>query len=409
MEENHLQELCQNCESCVTKPCQIGCPLMNDITTSIQYMKQKDYENAYLTLNQTSILMSICGRICPRKEQCEGRCVKGVSFEPVQIGVLESTIGDMGLNYSWNQPRTEETKYHVALIGGGPASLTCAYFLRLHGISVTIYEKHAYLGGLLSHGIPEFRLPQEVVQKTIDKILQTKMEVKYHMELGKNLTIEELENQYDAIFIGIGANTPNELAIPGIKKQGVFYANEFLEQKKSLSFQDKTVAVYGGGNTAMDMARIAARKGAKKVFVLYRRNQEKMSADEIEREEAKQDGVEFLLETSLVEILGEDKVEKISIMKTKDMGEKLENVQDSNIELLCDYVFIAIGSHLEGTFPLELTDNHKIKIDANGHTSHPKIYAGGDATGTKSIVAYASRSGRNAAYEIIKNLTKESS
>ena len=405
MEEKNIEELSSHCETCVTKPCQIGCPLNNDITQAISYAKEKEFEQAYLTLSKTSVLMSVCSRICPKEEQCENSCVKKVSFTPVQIGAIEQIIGDMGINYSWNIKPLPKTKYKVAVIGSGPASLTCAAFLRRYGVQVKIFEKHNHLGGLLIHGIPDFRLPREITEKTIESILNEEIEVRYGRELGKNLQLSDLEKDFHAIFIGIGANQPKRINLKGSTKTGVYYANEFLENKQDINFQEKTIAVYGGGNTAMDIARIAKREGASKVYLIYRKDESFLSAFKNEIESAKEEGIEFLLQTCIQEIKGENHVESIIIQRTIFEENELILVENSEMELQCDYVFLALGSQSSKeveSLGLELTEDKKIKTNLFGQTSNPKVYAGGDITKTKSTVAFAARSGRNAAYEILK-------
>lgn len=407
MEEKNIEELSSHCETCVTKPCQIGCPLNNDITQAISYAKEKEFEQAYLTLAKTSVLMSVCSRICPREEQCENSCVKKVSFTPVQIGAIEQIIGDMGINYSWNIKPLPKTKYKVAVIGSGPASLTCAAFLRRYGVQVKIFEKHNHLGGLLVHGIPDFRLPREITEKTIESILNEEIEVRYGRELGKNLQLSDLEKDFHAIFIGIGANQPKRINLKGSTKTGVYYANEFLENKQEINFQEKTIAVYGGGNTAMDIARIAKREGASKVYLIYRKDESFLSAFKNEIESAKEEGIEFLLQTCIQEIKGENHVESILVQRTILEENELIFVENSEMELQCDYVFLALGSQASKeveSLGLELTEDKKIKTNLFGQTSNPKVYAGGDITKTKSTVAFAARSGRNAAYEILKQL-----
>ena len=407
MEEQIIEELCSNCEHCVTKPCQMGCPLNNDITDFIEYAKEKEYEQAYLALSKTTVLPSICSRVCNREEQCEKSCVKRISFSPVQIGSLEQIIGDMGLNYSWNIKSHPKTKYKVAVIGSGPASLTCASFLRRYGVQVKIFEKKSTLGGLLTHGIPEFRLPYEITKKTIESILNQGIEVRYNKELGRNLQISDLLEHYQYIFIGIGANIPKKIELKGIQKTGVYYANEFLENKPQFKFKEKTIAIYGGGNTAIDVARMAKKEGANKVYLIYRKEESFLSAFQSEILCAKEEKIEFLLQTCIEEIKGEKKVESIIVNRTILQENELILIENSEMELQCDAVFLALGSQAGEEVKklgLEQTEDGKIKINSFGETSNPRVYAGGDITKTKNSVAHASRSGRNAAYEILKKL-----
>lgn len=408
-------KLSSNCESCITKPCQIGCPLNNDITSFIKEIKKGNCKEAFDILSDTTVLMPICGRICPHLQQCEGSCVKGITYDRVQIGALEATIGDIALEENWKITSPSETKYNVAIVGSGPSGLTCAAFLRKNGIGVTIYEKHDYLGGLLVHGIPEFRLPKNLVKQVTDNIVNLGIDVKYNMELGKNLSLEDLKSKHDAVFIGIGANLANKMNIPGENLTNVYGGNELLENKVKLDYTDKTVIVSGGGNVAMDVSRTAKRQGAKRVIVVYRRSEKEMPADVKEIEEAKEDGVEFLFLTNILKVLGEDNVKGIEVIKTELVKKEGEsrlspvNVEGSNYIIDCDYVMMAIGSHPANFVEsLNLDKNRgRILIDKDGKTSDEMVFSGGDVAGTKGTVAWASRAGRNAAYAIMDYLKEE--
>ena len=366
-----LKNLLSNCASCITKPCQIGCPLNNDTTGFIKEMKNKNYKGAFDILSNTTVLMSLCGRICPHFQQCQGRCVKGVSFKAVEIGKLESIIGDMALENNWTISASKETKHNVAVIGGGPAGLTCAAFLRRNGIKVTIYEKHNYLGGIMVHGIPEFRLPKDLVKKVTDSIISLGIEVKYNQELGKDYTLEEIKEKYDAVFIGVGANLSNKMNIEGEELLGVYGANEILENNTHPDYKDKVVIVSGGGNVAMDISRTAKRMGAKRVIVVYRRSENELPADKKEIEEAKEDGVEFKFLTTITKVIGKDKVEKIEVLKNKLIQKENDTrpspvpIEGSNYEIEADYVMMAIGSHSDeyiSTLDLD-QEKGRIKID----------------------------------------------
>ena len=407
-----VKDLLSNCASCVIKPCQIGCPLNNDITGFIKEMKNENYKGAFDILSNTTVLMSLCGRICPHFQQCQGKCVKGISYNAVEIGKLESIIGDMALENNWTISAPKETKHNVAVIGGGPAGLTCAAFLRRNGIKVTIYEKHNYLGGIMVHGIPEFRLPKDLVKKVTDSIINLGIDVKYNQELGKDYTLEKIKEKYDAVFIGIGANLSNKMNIQGENTKGVYGANEILENNNHPEYKDKVVIVSGGGNVAMDISRTAKRMGAKKVVVIYRRSEAEMPADKKEIEEAKEEGVEFLFLTTITKIIGKDKVEKLELLKNELVKKENDSrpvpvpIEGSNYEIDADYVMMAIGSHpVEYISTLNLRqEKGRIKIDENGKTSDEKVFSGGDIAGTKGTVAWASRAGRNAAYAIIEYL-----
>ena len=394
MSDRRITLLTDNCVNCVTKPCQLGCPLDNDIPGFINEIKNKNYEEAFNALAKTTVFMPICGRICPHSKQCEGLCAKGVSYKNVSIGELEAYVGDIALKKKiWIDSPINTTK-KVAVIGAGPSGLTCAAFLRRNGIGVTIYEKHDYLGGLLVHGIPDFRLSRKIVREVTNNIINLGIDVKYNKCLGKNISIKELENNYDAIYLAIGANLSNDLNIPGEELLNVYGANELLEYKPKINYKKKKFIVIGGGNTAMDVARTIIRKGAN-VTIVYHRAKSLMPAEKKEISAAKKEGIEFMYKTDILRVLGSKRVKCIELKTNNKI-----------IKEPCDYVVKAIGSHPEKIIKrLPLEKNGKnIKIDSEGRTNNPKIFSGGDVAGTKSTVAWASRAGRNAAYAIINYL-----
>ena len=274
MEE--IKEKVNYCLNCKTKPCSLkGCPLENNIPDFIKAVKEENYKQAYEILSKTTVLPGICGKICPHMKQCQGSCVRGIKGEPVSIGDIENYIFEQAVKEGYTlketmqskkeEPLTNETQEtskdekskskKVAIIGGGPAGLTCAAFLAKDGIDVTIFEKYNYLGGLLVYGIPEFRLPKTRVQETVNRILDLGIKVEYNKELGKNLKLSELKQQYDAIFLSIGANKSAKMGVKGEKLEGVYGGNELLEYNKHPNYEGKTVAVIGGGNVAMDCSR----------------------------------------------------------------------------------------------------------------------------------------------------------
>lgn len=415
-----MKELANYCLNCINKPCSKGCPLNNDIPGFINLIKEDKLQEAYELLCETTILQSVCGRICPHTKQCEGKCIRGYKSAPVNIGKLESYIGDEAIKNNWDIPVTKEHHQEkIAIIGSGPAGLTCAAFLRKKGYQVTIYEKHNYLGGLLRHGIPEFRLPKKILDETINKILSLGIEVKLNKELGKDISLSELENEYDAIFIAIGANLSNNMNIPGEDLEGVFGGNELLELNNHPNYEGKEVIVSGGGNVAMDVARTVQKLGAKKVTIIYRRSKKEMPAEIKEIEEATQEGIEFLFQTNIISIKGTNKVEELECIKTELVtieGEKRPspvNIDGSNFNIKADYCIMAVGSHpdtnITNNLELKLDNKGKIIVNENNQTSNEKIFAGGDISGTESTVAFAARSGRNAAQSIINYLTNKSS
>lgn len=415
-----IQKYTEYCLNCPVKPCSNkGCPLNNNIPAFIKQVKEGNIKGAYKILLKTTALGAICGRICPHMKQCEGSCVRGIKGEPVNIGKIEEYIFDEALKNEWYKEieKTNELKGKtIAVVGGGPAGLTCASFVARKGAKVVIYEKYNHLGGILEHGIPEFRLEKEVLEKTIKSILNKgilDISVEYGKELGGNLSLDELENKYDAIFLGIGANIPSKMNIDGENLEGVYGGNSLLENGNHPDYRGKKVAVIGGGNVAMDCSRTIKRLGADKVYVIYRRAEKQMPAEVKEIAEAKEEGVEFLFQNNIVKILGDKKVEKIECIRTelvKKEGETREvpvNIEGSNYVMDMDYVVMAVGScpekELLGKLErsgIELNKWGYIQVDENHRTSNPKIYAGGDLAGDKATVAWAARAGRDAACAI---------
>lgn len=414
MEE--IKEKANYCLNCPVKPCSNkGCPLNNNIPEFIKAVKEEDIKKAYEILSETTVLESVCGRICPHMKQCEGSCVRGIKGEPVSIGDLEAYVGDVAIknNYKISEINKEKKDKKIAIVGGGPAGITASAFLLKKGFSVTLFEKYNYLGGLLVHGIPEFRLPKNIVKNTIQKVIDLGLEVKYNYELGKNLSLNELEKDYDAIFLAYGANITTKMGVEGEELDGVYGGNQLLEYKNHPDYKGKSVAVIGGGNVAMDCARTIKRLGAENVKIIYRRAEEQMPAETKEIQEAKEEGIEFLFQNNIVKIIGKNKVEKLELIKTELVQKEGEtrkvpiNIEDSNYVIDIDYVVMALGSMPESfTMDLGLTLNKYgyIYIDENYQTSNKKIFAGGDIAGCKSTVAWAARSGREAANKITQFL-----
>ena len=415
MEE--IKEKANYCLNCPVKPCSNkGCPLNNNIPEFIKAIKEEDIKKAYDILSETTVLESICGRICPHMKQCEGSCVRGIKGSPVNIGDLEAYVGDIAIKngYKISEINRKNKDKKIAIVGGGPAGITASAFLLKKGFSVTLFEKYNYLGGLLVHGIPEFRLPKDIVKNTIQKIIDLGLDVKYNFELGKNLSLNELEKNFDAIFLAYGANVTTKMGIEGEELKGVYGGNQLLEYKNHPDYKGKKVAVIGGGNVAMDCARTIKRLGAENVKIIYRRAEEQMPAETKEIQEAKNEGIEFLFQNNIVKIIGKDKVEKLELIKTKLVQKDGEtrkvpiNIENSNYIIDMDYVVMALGSMPESfTIDLGLVLNKYgyIYIDENYQTSNKKIFAGGDIAGCKSTVAWAARSGRDAANKISEFLS----
>lgn len=391
--DESIKKYTEYCLNCKVKPCSIkGCPLNNDIPTFIRLTKEEKLEEAYEVLCNTTVLPAICGRICPHQRQCMGSCVRGIKGEPVNIGEIEAYIADNALKdkeslkkvFDKTSENIESGK-SVAVIGSGPSGLTCAAFLRKYGFKVTIYEKYNELGGILRRGIPSFRLNKDILDKTIEQILNLGIDVKYNQILGENINLEELTKKYDAIYLTIGANVPTNMGIEGEELEGVYGANTLLETGNHPDYTNKNVAVIGGGNVAMDAARTINRMNAKSVKVIYRRAEEQMPAEKKEIEDAKKEGIEFLFQNNIKKIIGQEKVEKIECIKMdliKKEGEtRLSPVEikGSNYEMPIDYVVMAIGSTTENKQlekeNIELTNKKYVKVDEEYKTSINKVFA----------------------------------
>lgn len=413
--KEEIEKKLNYCLNCKVKPCsKKGCPLHNNIPEFIESLEKEEYVEAYKILSETTVLSGICGKICPHDKQCQGACVRGIKGEPVSIGELENYAYERAYEQNYRLVDCYETKEKknkkVAIIGGGPSGLTCAAFLAKEGIDVTIYEKYKYLGGLLVFGIPNFRLNKSRVEEVINQILELGIKVEYEKELGRNLNLEELEKKYDAIFLSIGANKSTKMGVEGEELNGVYGGNELLEYNLHPNYKNKNVAIIGGGNVAIDCARTIKKLGARKVTIIYRREEEQMPAERKEIEEAKKEGIEFAFKNNIVKIIGEKSVEKIEIIKTelikKEGEERLFpiNIENSNYIIDMDYVIMALGSktsEIVSKLGLELNKWGNIKIDEKYRTSKEKIYAGGDLAGIKGTVAWAAYSGREAAKNIL--------
>lgn len=410
-----MKEKAEYCLGCINEPCSKACPLENDIPNFIKCIKENRLEDAYHVLTQNTVLTSICGRICPHDKQCQGSCTRRFKGDPVSIGELEAYIGDLSIRKNWTIPIKERINKKVAVIGSGPSSLTCANFLYRNGIDVTIYEKYDKLGGILNHSIPDFRLNKDIVEETINKIIKG-INIKYNMELGKNFSLDDIIDEYDYIYLGIGSNISNDLNIPGEELNGVIGGNELLEKKLDIDFEDKTIIVNGGGNVAMDVARYIKRKNPHKVIVVYRRSENEMPAEKKELADAKNENIEFLFKTNILSINGDNKVEEISAIHTELVEKENErpypvNVEGTNFNVKCDYVIKAIGSSFDKNIINKLnieTKNGLIVVDEKQKTSNDKVYAGGDLTNQKRTIAWAARSGRNAAEAIIEKINEVS-
>lgn len=428
-EEDAMAEA-ERCLSCKNPACRKGCPVGIDIPTFIKYIKDGNYDDAFKTIKEYSSLPAICGRVCPQEEQCEKFCVLGKKGESVAIGRLERFVADRAKEKGQKVAQVEYAAdaQKVAIVGSGPAGLTCAGYLAKKGYKVTVFEALHLPGGVLSYGIPEFRLPkEEVVLPEIDNLRKMGVEIVVNAVIGKTITVDELmdEEGYDAVFISTGAGLPHFMNIPGESLNGVYSANEFLTRcnlMKAYRFPysgtpihvGKNVAVVGGGNVAMDAARTALRLGADNVYVVYRRSEAELPARLEEVHHAKEEGIQFKLLSNPVAVIGNENgwVKGLECVRM-ELGEpdvsgrrRPVEVPNSNFELEVDTVIIAIG---QGPNPLVqattkgLETNKRGNIIADpetGATSRPGVFAGGDIVTGAATVILAMGAGKKAATAI---------
>ena len=401
------------CINCKNAKCIQGCPVAINIPAFIKEVKEGNFEGAYKTIGLSSALPAICGRVCPQETQCEGKCIRGIKGEPVSIGKLERFVADYALEHDIKPVGAEEKNGHkVAVIGSGPAGLTCAGDLAKMGYDVTVFEALHELGGVLVYGIPEFRLPkQKVVAKEIEKVKELGVKFETNVVIGKSTTIDMLieEEGFEAVFIGSGAGLPKFMGIPGETANGVFSANEYLTRSNLMkAFDDsydtpivagKKVAVVGGGNVAMDAARTALRLGAE-VHIVYRRSEEELPARVEEVHHAKEEGVIFDLLTNPTEIVTEDgwvkgmKCVKMELGEPDASGRRRPVViEGSEFEMEVDTVIMSLGTSpnpliSSTTEGLEVNKWKCIVADEEfGKTSKGGVYAGGDAvTGAATVI-----------------------
>ncbi len=420
------QEEASRCLNCKHRPCVSGCPVHIQIPDFIQQVVKGDYAAAYDIITESSNLPAVCGRVCPQESQCEKLCVRGIKGEPVGIGRLERFVADIHNAQPEKSVKKPESNGHkVAVIGSGPAGLTCAGDLAKKGYEVTVFEALHLAGGVLVYGIPEFRLPKDIVQKEVDNLTALGVKIETNMVIGKVLSIDELMDEYgfEAVFIGSGAGLPRFMNIPGENLCGVYSANEFLTRTNLMKaykhnaltpiMHAKKVAVVGGGNVAMDAARSALRIGAEKVYIMYRRSEEELPARREEVHHAKEEGVEFMMLTNPVEIIGNEddfvkavKCEKMELGEPDASGRRRPvEVPNSEFILDVDCVIMAIGTSpnpliKSTTKGLETRKWGGIIVDENGKTTREGVFAGGDAVTGAATVILAMGEGKTAAKAI---------
>ena len=425
-------EEAQRCLHCPTKPCISGCPVAVNIPDFIEQVKEGNFEEAYRIIHETSSLPAVCGRVCPQEKQCEAKCVRGVKGEAVAIGRLERFVADWYRENVKDEVHKPESNGHkVAVVGAGPAGLTCAGDLAKKGYQVSVFEALHVAGGVLMYGIPEFRLPKTVVQHEIEGLKQMGVDIQTNMVIGRSESVDDLfDAGYESVFIGSGAGLPSFMNMPGENLKGVYSANEFLTRCNLMKAykegvdtpiqHPKRAVIVGGGNVAMAAARCAKRLGVEEVTIVYRRSMEELPARKEEVEHAMEEGIIFKLLTNPVRVLGNEDgwvcgMECVSM----ELGEPDESgrrrpveIKDSNFVLDVDCMIMAIGTSpnpliRSTTKGLETNRKGCLVADDNGATTREGVFAGGDAVTGAATVILAMGAGKTAAAAIDEYIQKK--
>ncbi len=420
--KEQAMEEAQRCLHCPTKPCISGCPVSVNIPDFIEQVKNGEFEKAYQIIHQTSSLPAVCGRVCPQETQCESKCVRGVKGEAVAIGRLERFVADWHREHVKDALEKQPSNGHkVAIVGAGPAGLTCAGDLAKKGYQVSVFEALHVAGGVLMYGIPEFRLPKEIVQHEINGLKEMGVDIQTNTVIGRTESVDDLfEDGYESVFIGSGAGLPNFMNMPGENLKGVYSANEFLtrcnlmkaykEDADTPIQHPKRAVIVGGGNVAMDAARCAKRLGVEEVTIVYRRSMEELPARKEEVEHAQEEGIKFQLLTNPVQVLGDEEgwvkgIECVSM----ELGEpdasgrrRPKEIKGSNFVIDIDCMIMAIGTSpnpliRSTTGGLDTNRKGCLVADEHGATTREGVFAGGDAVTGAATVIMAMGAGKTAA------------
>ena len=426
--EEQATDEAKRCLKCKNRPCMQGCPVGVRIPEFIEKVAAGEFEEAYGIITDTNALPAVCGRVCPQENQCEGKCVRGIKGEPVGIGRLERYVADYHNTHKENAEEPDIKKHgnRVAVVGSGPAGLTCAGVLAKKGYEVTVYEALHTAGGVLAYGIPEFRLPKKILKTEVDGLKKMGVKILTNVVIGKTLTLEEICDEYDSVFLGTGAGLPQFMNIKGENLCGVYSSNEFLtrinlmkayeEEARTPLYRPKKAVVVGGGNVAMDSARCARRLGAE-VTIVYRRTENELPARKEEVENAKEEGVVFHMLASPVEAIGDEngwvkavKCEKMKLGEADASGRAKPVPSGEYFTIEADCFIVAIGTTPNPLIKktsegLEFDKKGCIVTDESNRTTKEGVYAGGDVVTGAATVISAMGAGKTAAESIDGYLT----
>ena len=426
--EEQATDEAKRCLKCKNRPCMQGCPVGVRIPEFIEKVAAGEFEEAYGIITDTNALPAVCGRVCPQENQCEGKCVRGIKGEPVGIGRLERYVADYHNTHKENaeEPEIKKNGKRVAVVGSGPAGLTCAGVLAKKGYEVTVYEALHTAGGVLAYGIPEFRLPKKILKTEVDGLKKMGVKILTNVVIGKTLTLEEICDEYDSVFLGTGAGLPQFMNIKGENLCGVYSSNEFLtrinlmkayeEEARTPLYRPKKAVVVGGGNVAMDSARCARRLGAE-VTIVYRRTENELPARKEEVENAKEEGVVFHMLASPVEAIGDEngwvkavKCEKMKLGEADASGRAKPVPSGEYFTIEADCFIVAIGTTPNPLIKktsegLEFDKKGCIVTDESNRTTKEGVYAGGDVVTGAATVISAMGAGKTAAESIDGYLT----
>lgn len=407
-----IKDMANWCLNCPTKPCTNGCPMNTEIPEFINFIKAEDYKSAYEILQKNNFLSYICSKVCPQEDQCEGKCIRGIKQTPTEIGKLEMFVNEWARenNIVFNREKKSKNGKSIAIVGAGPAGLYVANELLLEGFDVTIFEREEKLGGILTYGIPDFRLDKKLVDEIVEKLISLGLNVKNNCSLGNDISIKQLKEEYDFVFLGIGATESTTYKLSEKNVQNVYKSDEFLKKYNTGNYIKSLgkVVVIGGGNVAIDSARAAVHMGAEKVSILYRRDEENMPARKIEIEEALEDGVEILYKTRVIDAnVNNEKMISLNCIKTQIIDKKAVDIENSEFTFEADSVIFAIGlkpnKNMLQVENIKLNEWGMVETDENGHVCD-NIYAGGDVIESKSTVCRAIASSKKAVKAIVKSV-----